>query len=120
MTQSLGALGEDRVAQHLQSQGFLIVARNFRLRGGEIDIIATKSKLLIFVEVKARSLKTDNLSEVVTYSKQLKIIHTAQYFLAHSTKKYSLSDCIYRFDVALINGNDAPITYIPNAFTSAD
>ena len=55
MTQSLGLLGEDRVAHYLESEGFLIVVRNFRLRGGEIDIIARKSNIVHFIEVKTVS-----------------------------------------------------------------
>ncbi len=120
MTRVLGNYGEDRVAAYLQEQGFSIVVRNFSIRSGEIDIIATKDDLLVFVEVKARTMPTDNLSEIVTYSKQRKIVNTAKYFLSTHSHIYSTYDYICRFDIALINGDCAPINYLPGAFTSGE
>lgn len=50
----LGRAGEDRAAQHLESHGFVVLERNWRCRGGEIDIVAATSRELIVVEVKTR------------------------------------------------------------------
>jgi putative endonuclease len=50
----LGRLGERLAAEHLERLGFAIVARNHRTRYGEIDLIATDGKVLVFVEVKTR------------------------------------------------------------------
>lgn len=49
-----GARGEDLAAAHLRGLGWQIVERNFRGRGGEIDIVAMDGKELVFVEVKTR------------------------------------------------------------------
>ena len=50
-----GKFGEDCAARFLETQGYTIVARNFRIRSAEIDIIAQIDDVIIFVEVKARS-----------------------------------------------------------------
>jgi putative endonuclease len=51
---ALGRAGEDRAAALLEAHGYRIVARNVRLPGGEIDIIARDGDTIVFVEVKAR------------------------------------------------------------------
>ncbi|MFT6765781.1 MAG: putative endonuclease [Alteromonas naphthalenivorans] len=109
---TIGAQGEERIAQHLESYGFTILKRNFTVRSGEIDIIACKNELLVFVEVKTRSNVYFNTSEVITRSKQKKIALAAKTFLA----RQNLTDKVYRFDVALIDNNSSKITYMPNAF----
>ena len=53
--QRLGQAAEELAAQHLQQQGYTIVARNYRYGRAEVDLIARKDQLLLFVEVKARS-----------------------------------------------------------------
>ncbi len=53
-TKTTGDLGEDIATEYLQNQGFTIVERNYRYKRAEIDIIARKSNLLVFFEVKAR------------------------------------------------------------------
>ncbi len=110
--QLLGTRGEKAVACYLEKNGFTVLAKNYRLRGGEVDIIATKKELLVFVEVKTRIEKTSHLSEVVTVAKQKKIIFAARHFIANTNP----TDKAYRFDVALVQGADLEITYIDNAF----
>ena len=113
---SLGNAGEELVVHYLEKDGFTILARNYAVRGGEIDIIATKKDLVVFVEVKTRTSQLFPLSEVITLSKQKKIIFTAQHFLARNGSL----DKVYRFDVALVEGIDSEITYLPHAFTQTD
>jgi len=109
---TVGAQGEEHIAQHLIKHGFSILARNFTIRAGEVDIIAHKDELVIFVEVKTRSHIYFNTSEVITRSKQKKIILAAKTFLV----RQNFQDKIYRFDVALVDTSSSKITYIPNAF----
>lgn len=52
--QQLGQAGEDAAAQHLVRQGMQVIARNWRCRYGEIDIIARDGSVLVFCEVKTR------------------------------------------------------------------
>ena len=92
----LGKLGEDCAAKFLEAEGYTIVERNFRIRSAEIDIIARRDNLIIFVEVKARSNIRHGLPvEAVTLRKQKKIIEAATVFLQDE----NFSDCACRFDV---------------------
>lgn len=109
---TIGAQGEARIVQHLKDNGFSILATNFTVRAGEVDIIACKDELLVFVEVKTRSHVYFNTSEVITPSKQKKIALAAKTFLTQN----NFTNKVYRFDVALVEKQSSEITYIPNAF----
>ena len=113
---STGLSGETAVASLLKKQGFSILAQNYRQRCGEIDLIATKGEVVCFVEVKTRSIEYFETSQVITKSKQSKIIKTAQYYAL--TNK--IHDKILRFDVAIVTGSpkNFSIRYIDNAFTN--
>ncbi|MCI8336754.1 MAG: YraN family protein [Peptococcaceae bacterium] len=77
-----GNHGEDIAAAALEEQGYTIVARNYRKRYGEIDIIAQKGKTLYFVEVKTRKdAAYGNPLESVTPGKQRKIYRVAEAYL---------------------------------------
>lgn len=52
--QQLGALGERLAAAHLEAKGYRIRERNFRVREGEVDIVAERGGVLVFVEVRTR------------------------------------------------------------------
>lgn len=84
---SFGKFGEDFAVNLLKSKGYEVVARNFRSRFGEIDIVATYNRELIFVEVKTRySNKFGHPEEAVTSQKLRKIMRTAEYFsITHPT-----------------------------------
>ena len=114
----LGNQGEGLVADYLVKQGFVILDKNFSVRGGEVDIIARKKDIIAFVEVKTRLTAYFSTSEVVTPSKQKKIIFAAKCFIA----RHRYIDTSYRFDVALVQGALQEITYIEHAFfdTSAE
>ena len=111
-----GKLGEDCAANFLEAKGYSIVARNFRIRSAEIDIIAKLDDLLIFVEVKARSDIRHGLPrEAVTINKQKKIIEAAGVFLQDE----KFSECACRFDVIEIylrGERVKEINHIENAF----
>lgn len=113
--QEYGKKGELLVGQHLITQGFSIVAYNYRRFFGEIDIIGKKKDLLVFVEVKTRSNDCIDAAELINRRKQKKIGLVAQNFLA--THQITTSNC--RFDVALVYNinNHYTVQYIENAFT---
>ena len=114
----LGQWGEEQVAEKLRRDGWTIVARNFRCRMGELDLVAKNESFLAFVEVKLR--KDDRFGsacEAVTASKQRKLRAAAQYYLmSHPTRLQP------RFDVAEVYApqgvrTEAPsIYYIEHAF----
>ncbi len=113
---SLGHIGEDCAAKFLEAHGYEIVARNFRIRSAEIDIIARSDDVIIFVEVKARSNDRHGLpAEAVTVRKQRKIIEAAGVFLQDE----NFADCACRFDVmeVFMRGELVEaINHIENAF----
>lgn len=110
----LGKLGEDCAAKFLEDNGYEIVARNFRIRSAEVDIIAQKDGVIVFVEVKARSSIRHGLPvEAVNFRKQKKIIEAAGVFLQ------DFSDCACRFDVVevyLSGERVVEVNHIENAF----
>ena len=113
----VGGIGEEMAKQYLAKHGYKIIATNYKNKVGEIDIIATKreklfKKILVFVEVKARSSKAYGLPrEAVTPYKQHKIRDVATAYLI-ANDLYEKVDI--RFDVIDIVGKD--IEHIKNAF----
>lgn len=110
-----GKKAEAAVATLLQSHHFVILEQNYTKFFGEIDIIAQKDDVIIFVEVKARNNAQISMFELVTPSKQQKIIKTAHAYIAE-TKKHSMT---HRFDVALVHTDkldNIQIRYVSNAF----
>ncbi len=110
----IGELGEQLVAEWLQSQGWTILHRRWKSRLGEIDLIATTSAqhnpLLAFVEVKTRSRNNwdENGLLAINTSKQNKLYRTAQSFLSQYPH---FAEIPCRFDVAIISCQPAPNTY---------
>ncbi|MCI8306862.1 MAG: YraN family protein [Lachnospiraceae bacterium] len=107
-----GAENEEKAARYLAANGYDILERNFSSRYGEIDIIASDDKTLVFVEVKYRSSAAYGYpQEAVGYYKQQKLIKTARYYMY---RRNIPDECSCRFDVVFICGDD--ITCIKNAF----
>jgi putative endonuclease len=114
----LGKTAEEKVGQYLRQNGFTIIEYNYRKKHGEIDIIASTTDLLVFVEVKMRQHNYFDLSDVITSGKQRKIIAVAKEFIGRN----GWQERSYRFDVALLQGTEKnlELTYIPNAFNEGD
>ncbi len=108
----IGFQFENKAVSYLINKGYQIVARNFHSIYGEIDIIAIKDGILVFVEVKGRNnLKFGNPEESISNKKILSIIRTAEIFLA---KNPNLEFKEIRFDIISIFKNN--INHIKNAF----
>lgn len=92
---SVGDFGETSACTYLKHRGYKILERNYRNRGGEIDIIAEKGSYVVFVEVKTRNSEDFGApSEAVNAVKQQKIANTAMaYIMQHCP------DNDFRFDV---------------------
>ena len=81
-TQLLGRFGEAAAAEHLRGKGYDILGMNYRTRLGEIDVIASKGRFIVFAEVKLRrSGEFAQAREFVTFAKQKRIISAAQSWL---------------------------------------
>ena len=76
-----GKTGEDAAAVYLEKAGYRILARNFRIRGGEVDIVAIDQDALVFIEVKTRSSSQFGTPlEAITPWKLKALIKTAQFY----------------------------------------
>ena len=106
-----GRKGERIAAIFLLRQGFDILARRYRGRSGELDIIALESNTLVFVEVKTRASRDFGEPwEFVDWRKQQILRRTAEEFIAdHDMGQYA-----YRFDIVSVLGNTAEL--FRNAF----
>lgn len=113
--QLLGRTGEELAAQALEAAGFKIVARNFRTRLGELDLVARDGRVLVFVEVKARSGRAyGSGAEAVDWHKQQRLRRLACAFLGEE-----LNDTAIRFDVVDVSfwpGERPVLRHIANAF----
>lgn len=92
----IGQKAEELAARYLEYKGYQILERRYRSRLGEIDLIACKQQVLVFVEVKYRSsLSAGRPAVAVGKAKQRKICRTALYYLRQSRQ----TDRACRFDV---------------------
>ena len=99
--QSLGTLGESLACEALSRRGYAILARRYRTRFGEIDIIAEQAGVLVFVEVKARrSAACGRAVEAVSPAKRRRIGAMALDYLAWTGRL----EAPCRFDVVAIDG----------------
>lgn len=120
-TKQIGDKGEDYTAEFLINKGCKILSRNFRIRNGEIDIIAQKDRYILFVEVKTRHQNSmSKPCEAVDIKKQRRIINTAVNYLSENN-----IDLFCRFDVCeiTVSQNDLSLlnlNYIKDAFSSED
>ena len=111
--QRTGRDAEDEALRHLQSAGLELVAKNYRCRWGEIDLIVRDRQCLVFVEVRyRRNRRFGGAAESVDGRKQHKVIRTAQTFLSQNPK---WSDYPARFDIVAIEELRA-VEWIRNAF----
>ena len=111
----LGKLGEDLACRELERRGYAILARRWRRRQGEIDIVARDGATLVFVEVKARGGRAFGAAaEAVTARKQQRLVQLARLYLACERRW----ECACRFDVVSIHFDQATpvVTVFPHAF----
>jgi putative endonuclease len=107
-----GLAAEKLAATFLAERGLKLVMQNYHCRFGEIDLIMTDAKTLVFIEVRLRSNNQfGNAASSITPQKQKKLILTAEHYL----QQHGQSAC--RFDVILMNKADMQsIEWIRNAF----
>jgi putative endonuclease len=112
--QRLGSAAEERAVQLLRQAGYDIVARNFRCRMGELDIIARRAGQLVIAEVRLRS--SDGFggpAASISAAKRARIVRAARYLLL---RRPGLADLTVRFDTLLLTTIAGPIEWIEGAF----
>ena len=110
----LGRRGERQAAWFYRRRGFWIIGRNVRFGHGEIDLIAKRGKLLVFVEVKTRQTLTAGEGfESVDGRKQKQLIDLASRYLMRNRHEGEI-----RYDVLSLfwNGLYFQVRHFPNAF----
>jgi len=106
-----GRRAEGAAALYLRLKGFRILARRAKTPVGEIDIVAMKSNVVAFVEVKARQ-RRDEAAWAVTPQQARRIARAAHYWLGgHPT--LASHDC--RFDIVIVSPYQMPL-HLPDAF----
>jgi putative endonuclease len=117
---ALGAEGEARAADHLRRRGYRIVARNVRAGGVEIDLIARRGSLIVFVEVKTRRSRSLGPPEqAVDGRKRARLVRGAAAWL-HSHPRAARHT---RFDVIVCEPDPAGrwrVRHLEGAFDSGD
>ena len=113
----LGIIGEKIAIRYLKRHGYKIFETNFRVKCGELDIIAKRGEYICFIEVKTRSSSVfAQPFEGVDYFKQIKLKKCAEIWLC----MHGLSDVLCRFDVVSIllekNGSLEEIRLFQDAF----
>ncbi len=98
--QTKGQAGEQRAAEYLAGQGLHVIERNFRVKGGEIDLICRDGAMTVFVEVRLRSSTAfGGAGASITVAKQTRLILAARHWLV----RHGEVPC--RFDCVLIDGD---------------
>jgi len=109
--QQLGAAGEDIVARWYEQGGYRVVARNWRCRDGELDLVVRNRTTVVFCEVKTRRSTRFGLPvEAVTLAKQRRIRGLAMRFL----REHPQGGGALRFDVAAVM--DGKLDVVEGAF----
>jgi putative endonuclease len=109
-----GFTGENYTAAYLEKRGYRILTRNFRGSSGEIDIIASKDKRIIFIEVKTWDYyDEESLEKSINSLKKHRIIQTAKYFLNNNPK---FNEYLIQFDIILYKRALNKIVHLKEAF----
>ncbi|MGQ0657034.1 MAG: YraN family protein [Chromatiales bacterium] len=113
---STGIWAEEVAAAQLQQSGLTLLARNYRCRGGELDLVMRERELLVFVEVRFRGREDyGSPAESVDARKQRRLILSARHYLQTHPQS---AQCDSRFDVVLVGGDrrQPTVEWIRNAF----
>lgn len=107
-----GNAAESTAAIYLQQKGLKLIAKNYRSKYGEIDLIMQDATTLVFVEVRLRSnQRFGGAGMSITPAKQVKLRRTAELYLQQN------GDCDCRFDAVLMQSSDInKVEWLQNIF----
>jgi putative endonuclease len=107
-----GAQAEEAAAEFLTERGLRLLERNYRCRFGEIDLIMSQGRTIVFVEVRYRRTNSfGGAVESITGAKREKLLRAARHYMA---AKKEFPAC--RFDAVLLSGDTHEMQWIENAF----
>ena len=106
-----GARAEDLCAELLRAAGMRLLARNWRCRHGEIDLIAEEDGTVVFAEVRSRASDAfGGAAESITAAKRSRLLAAARLYLSGRPEAHC------RFDVFLVEGEPRQVRWIRDAF----
>ena len=109
---SCGSAAEAMAAAFLERKGLAIVARNYRCRLGEIDLVARDGNTTVFVEVRSRASSAfGGAAASITAAKRQRLLKAARHYLS---RQRTMPPC--RFDALLIEGDPPRIDWLRDAF----
>ena len=112
-----GGAAERLAALHVEAAGLRVIARNFRCRGGELDLVCVERGALVIIEVRQRSAGGfGGPLASIDHRKRRRIARTTEYFRMHSRR---WAGCAVRFDVVAVlgpPGGHHKLTWIKDAF----
>lgn len=115
-----GAHWETFASNHLRAQGLEVIARGYRCRLGELDIVCIDGETLVIVEVRARSTTAYTTAlDSISGGKRQRIVNAARHFLMRHPRWFHRP---LRFDVVAIDAVDTDeprLTWVRNAFDSS-
>lgn len=120
MSAARGRAAEDAALRFLEARGFALLARNYRCRLGEIDLVMRDGESLVFVEVRARrSPSHGGAAASIGHAKRRRLVAAARHFLMTHPGAASMPA---RFDVVALSdpGEDAAPRYLRQAFDGTD
>lgn len=104
-----GAAAEQAAAEHLEHQGLRVLRRNYRVKGGEIDLICRDRNVLVFVEVRARASSAfGGAAASIDARKRARLVLAARHYLQ------TQPDTPCRFDCVLFDAGR--LSWLKNAF----
>ena len=101
-------------ARYVRSLGYRVVASGYRVKEGEVDLIAWDGEVLVFIEVKSR-VGSDAPEAAVGLTKQRRVIRAARSYMS----RYKIHDKTYRFDIVTVNqidGRKPVYKLLPDAY----
>ena len=111
-----GDAAESEACRHLERYGLQVIARNYRCKGGEIDVVARENGVVVFVEVRLRtSERFGGAAASIGHAKRRRIVFAAQHYLNYALRVAAgarLPAC--RIDVVLVSAFD--LEWIRDAF----
>lgn len=114
----IGLDAEERAARFLSEAGLTLLARNYRCRMGELDIVARSGDVLVIAEVRLRSREDfGGAAASVTPAKCRRIVRATRHLL---TCRPPLTRLRVRFDVLVVHPDQRPIEWLRGAFDAAD
>ncbi len=111
----IGVIAEQKSVAFLRRHGFVVIQQRFKVRHGEIDIIASEGRLLVFIEVKARDTY-EQAMEAVTQKTRRRIVAASEIWLQRHS---DYNDYDQRFDIIVILPQGI-LHHVPDAFRPGD